>query len=275
MLAIVLLLSLAASPSLPVWMRAAGDYASSAPVLVPEKRVRLQPLRRKLSNDIQYQRSATFEGVPLAKIIADFGPIPKGIDLALLHFSNEMLVPLPLAELDKLDAFVALGICEQGKCSTDFAPVEKGDDFYVDRRPIRFPSNKLVVANAKGFSPFRHTASLIGIELANARAYDHQFDVSSAPKVQAGLVLFRQRCQFCPGVRGVGASFGWDYVKPVALYEYRSPKSLAMHLRFREGDAAQKGLMMPAFPELDDAAVDGLWAMLEAFAKTPLNSYAP
>jgi hypothetical protein len=266
---------LSATSTLSVWLRAPGDYAAAPPAPMSERRVALEPVQRKRSHDIQYDTDAIYEGVPLGQAIERFGIAPKYVDTALLHFANEMIVPVRLDELGKLDAFIAVAQCKQEVCTNDFPPVEKGDEVYIDRRPIRFVSNKVVVASAKGFSPFRHTNSLIGIELVNGRAYERQFEVIDTPGVRRGVAAFRQRCQFCHGVRGVGASFGWDYVKPVALYTYRSPRSLAMHVRHRETDAPQKGVMMPALPDVDDAMAQALWELLEAFGKYPLLPYVP
>ncbi|MCC6811512.1 MAG: cytochrome c [Deltaproteobacteria bacterium] len=264
----------ASSPALPVWVRASGDYSREQPPRLAEAQVPLEPVQRKRMKDLQYDRMGDYEGVPLEQILRSY-EAPKEVDTALLHFSNEMLVPVPLRELEKLGVFVAVRTCSAEACTAEFAPVAKKDQPWADRRPIRFTSNKVVVVAAadKRFSPFRHTSTLTGIELVNGRAYDRQFEVSEAPNVRAGLATFRERCQFCHGARGVGANFGWDYVKPIALYTYRSPKSLAMHVRHRESDAHDKGLMMPAIADVDDAAAGALWELLEAFAKNPLKPY--
>jgi mono/diheme cytochrome c family protein len=274
-MALLASLLFSAGMTMPVWVRARGDHSGDAPPHLAEIRVPLEPTVRKHCYDQQYGRAATFEGVALTKIIRDYGA-PKGVDAAILHFANEMIVLVRLNELTVLNAFLAFALCNMTECRGDLPPVENKDDYYVDRHPLRFATNKLVVSKAaNGFSPFRYTSTLVGIELVDGRAYERQFEVADTPGVRAGLTAFTQRCRSCHGVRGVGATLGWDFVKPFPLYTYRSPRSLSKHVRFRENDAPAKGIMMPTFPDMDDRTVKALWDLLEAFAKYPIRPYEP
>lgn len=270
----VLLAAIAATPTLPVWIRAPGDYLTAPPPRFRERAVPLTPLERRTVRDLQYERTTQFEGIPLAAIVS--AAEREREDTALLHFANGMDVQVALDKLDMLDLFVATAVCAP-ECTTDFPVVAKKDSYYADRRPIRFTGNKLVIASAKvhGYTPFRHVDSLTGIELVHGAAYDRQFEVTSDPEARKGLAMFHERCQACHGVRRVGATFGWDYVVPVALSTYRSPKSLAMHVRHREKDAPDKGILMPELADVDDETAASLWRLLDAFSKQPLRPYTP
>jgi mono/diheme cytochrome c family protein len=93
--------------------------------------------------------------------------------------------------------------------------------------------------------------------------------------VVRGLAVFQQSCQFCHGVRKVGAKFGWDFVDPTPIWSYhKPPKTLFLHVAYKPLDAAERGLMMPAmsFMSQDDAAL--LWQWLKAVATNPMAAYA-
>jgi hypothetical protein len=230
-----------------------------------------------------------YRGAPLQAVFSK-APAGPGADLALLRFQNGVMIPVRFQrrdELAKLDVFVAVEFADAapdkgGTFTSAFPPVHKpGPQAKEDRRPLKLEGNKLVVPAgwhpmvepkaAKTFNPWRFADSLVAIEYVRELAWYGQFDYG--PDTQAGLKLFRGRCQFCHGVRKVGANYGWDVAEPVALYKHRDAKSLALHARYREGDAAEKGLMMPAFPELSTAEVGVLWKWFEAAGTLPQPSY--
>jgi len=149
-----------------------------------------------------------------------------------------------------------------------------------------FSGNKIVVAvlwhpavaaaAQPTFSPWRHTDTLTGIELVSSKAYYLQFAVGGDDFVPRGQAVFQQSCQFCHGVRKVGAKFGWDFVEPAPIWTvHRQPKNLFLHVAYKPLDAAERGLMMPAmrFMSQDDAAL--LWRWLKAVASNPTPAYAP
>jgi hypothetical protein len=82
-------------------------------------------------------------------------------------------------------------------------------------------------------------------------------------------------CQFCHGARSVGAAFGWDFVEPIPLHAYRSPETLFLHVRYRDGLAPEKGLMMPAFKDLGPRDARAVWRWLRDLGEQPLRSYEP
>ena len=155
----------------------------------------------------------------------------------------------------------------------------------ADARPIFFTGNKIVVAEKwhpavpeaaqPEFSPWNHTDTLVGIELVAARPYYRQFDVDGDSRVQRGLALYRQSCQFCHGARRVGAKFGWDFVEPLPIYSYHKPvRNLFYHVAYKPQDAAQRGLMMPAVKFMTEGDSALLWRWLRAVATKPMPAYA-
>lgn len=242
--------------------------------------------------DVQYGQVERFRGFPLRALFLA-SPPPPGTDLALLHFANGMVVPVAPGDapaLKRLDLFVALerwtpaAPGEPAHWSRDFPPVYKPVAPGRDRRPITFAGNKLTTASlghpvaarsgAVGFSPWLHVDSLTGVEYVEAAAYARQFATREGDDSR-GLRVFEQTCQFCHGVAKVGASFGWDFAGPVPLTEYRGRRALALHVQYREGDAPERGLMMPALPELDDAAVGALWDWMDHITREGPKPYTP
>ena len=239
--------------------------------------------------DAQYDGKRAFRGIALASVIERFAP-DLSLDLAILHFANGMAVPVPFrdaAVMRRLDPFIARGMetHRKGAVKTDFFTDIKKKGTMADARPIVFHGNKLVVAERwhpavaptaqPGFSPWAHADSLTGIELVAAAPYYRQFAAGTVPPREQGLAIFQQACQFCHGVRKVGAKFGWDFVDPTPLYSYRKPsRSLFYHVAYKPLDAAERGLMMPAlkFMTEQDAAI--LWGWMRAVATEPMPPYA-
>ena len=161
------------------------------------------------------------------------------VDLAILHFANGMAVPIPFrdaAVMKRLDPFIARGM-ETTPRGPSVPPSSRiagrALSEAADPRPIVFSGNKLVVAvrwhpavaaaAQPAFSPWRHIDTLTSIELVASRPYYGQFNVGGGPWAERGLALFKESCQFCHGVRKVGARFGWDFVEPTPIYSYRKP----------------------------------------------------
>ena len=74
-------------------------------------------------------------------------------------------------------------------------------------------------------SPWAEVDTLTGIEFVSRAAYYAQFDVDPDPAVKAGEQLSTQSCQFCHGVRQTGAGFGWDFVDPTPVADYRGARN--------------------------------------------------
>lgn len=242
--------------------------------------------------DAQYGTWHRYRGIPLQWLLDTVAP-PASIDLALLHFENGMVVPLPFrdaAAMDRLAPFVALEIWvpdAQGEPDwrRELPEIPKKGEESEDWRPIRFRGNKLVVktlwhpevprATLAVFSPWRHVDRLVGIELVQSEAYRRQLRGPSVAQVREGYRVYAERCQYCHGVNQIGATFGWDLAVPVPLHTYRDAQSLFLHAKYREINAASRGLMMPAFSDLGQEQAAALWAWMEAIVRSGPAPYAP
>lgn len=274
------------------WVRPPGDGAAFEAATFPRTKVDLGSFARSEGRrfDSQYGKYLWFEGLPLAALIARLQP-PPSVDLALLHFANGMVVPLPIKDrhaLEQLDPFIALRMRSSPKApyGAEFPPLVKRARDYADVRATQFSGNKLVVARLwhpalaekvqADFSPWALADSLVAVEFVETAAYYKQFDVDDSAQTRAGLELFRGSCQFCHGARKVGAKFGWDFVEPTPLYTYRKgEKRLYYHIHFRRYDAVARGQSMPALKSMTEADAGNLWQWLKAIGTKPMPAYAP
>ncbi len=282
-----------ASGQIDLWVRPAGTYGTDG--ATPQARhttVNLADLTAQelVADDVQFREKMKFRGVPIDALWGGFA-IPPECDAAILHFRNGMAVPYTLndkAAAAKLGLFVATAFWEStesgGTWSSVFPTVTRASGASGDSRPVFFEGNKVVSLtrwhpalnpkSAEEFSPWQHIDNLTGVEFVKLGAYWNQFRVGEGAAVK-GFEVFRGRCQFCHGARGVGASYGWDYVRPLPVFEQRDPDSLLMHVKYRPYDAAAKGLMMPAFKDVTPAEAKALHAWMKALADKPLRPYAP
>jgi mono/diheme cytochrome c family protein len=257
------------------------------------------PLREVKQFDAQYEGEFHYRGVPLAALIAQLGPAPT-FDLVILHFANGIRVPLPFREpsvMDRLQPFVARAMATSAGSPLErgrFPLMTKRQEGYVDLHPLVFSGNRLVVADRwhpyvpdaarHAFSPWALVDTLVGLEFTEAAMYEEELGLTlGAPHspVRLGAARFRETCQFCHAVRGVGGAFGWDFLEPEPIYsdswmahfhsgygDYlgrRDPvNDLYAHLVFRLSDDGQR--LMPALRYLKKADVEALWTWLKAAA---------
>lgn len=275
-----------------VWTRPAGGAAASEAAMGERGAIDMAklPARQIRRYDVQYGRELLFRGVPLSAVLEAARP-PTSADLALLHFANGMVIPLPFRDrqaMARLDPLVAFGAGGPGEArpGSSFPPLVKNPPPYAEFPRTAFSGNKLVVADrwhpavdaaaAASFSPWTLADTLVGIELVESTPYYRQFDVGTTREARAGFAQFQRSCQFCHGSHNVGAKFGWDFSEPAPLSAHRQGgKRLYYHVRYRRTDAAERGQMMPAlkFITMEDAAV--LWQWLEAVGTSALPPYAP
>jgi mono/diheme cytochrome c family protein len=278
--------------SVEIWVRGSTDRDADRRGRTGRRRVYLDrlPLTEVVRRDAQYEEVRRYRGIPLNEILKRYAP-DKSLDLAILHFANGMAVPVPFrdpAAMKRLDPFIARGwrLRRGGTLRVGAFPAIAKKDVRDDPRPIEFSGNKLVVAerwhpdvaphSQPGFSPWAHADTVVGIELAGAGAYFAQFEAGNEATVQRGLALFRQNCQFCHGVRHVGASFGWDFVDSSTSFNYQDSAAHLYHsASFKPRNAAELGLMMPALSFLTEADAAAIRAWLQAISKAPMQPYAP
>lgn len=274
--------SVAAEAGIELWLRQPGDHVTAQPGR--GKVVRFAPTDLTVTEftraDVQYDGAKRrYRGVPLTRLMEGLSP-PAGTDLALLHFANGMLVPVSTdpGKLKALDLWVAVETwSDTGKKWTKaFPQVASSGKPDLDHRPIKFAGNKVVSATrdhpmvapatAVVFTPWRHVDSLTGIELVKSGPWYRQFYLGA--DTVTGLQVFKGSCQFCHGVRKIGARLGWDFVEPLPAADVRpSPTSLLFHIRYRSADAPLQGLMMPAIKSVTEAEAKALHAWMQALAK--------
>jgi hypothetical protein len=283
----------AAENLIPIWVRKAGDYTDGGdPGRLQEKKIDLEKL--KLENrellDIQYGKKANYRAILLNDLISRETAGMSG-DLVLLHFENQMIVPVPMELFASNDEKFAIWIAVkyraegEGKWLDKFPNVVRPDVKFKDPSPLKFKNNKLVVgplwrpsrADPKdSFSPWKHVGSLTGIELVQEAAYDRQFEtVGKKDLVAAGRKIFLTRCQYCHGVRMVGAKYGWDFVSPLPIYQKRSADSLFLHVQVPKQDKIEMGIHMPHQPDFTPVEAKQLWKWLEVVAENRLKEYKP
>lgn len=275
--------------SLAMWSRKPGNFSD---IENPEKNnlktldLTQFKMQKRTMHDAQYDREVTYKGVPLTQILSSYKPNDHD-NMVILHFDNGMAIPIMLNPdvLSRLDPFLALEICEnKNECVTSFPSISKDEVYGLsdDPRPLTFTWNKLVVSKAWHpavpaskigiFSPWRHADSLAGVEFVNASAYYRQFEFGRG----AGERVFTARCQFCHGIRNIGARYGWDYATPLPIYEKRSPEHLLNHVKYPKVLAKKKGLMMPTQDDVTLPEMQALWQWMKVGAKRKtLPAYQP
>ncbi len=272
-----------------LWTRKAGDYRAPG-FIEPIRKVKID-LDKVISKkpmkifDLQYKKSFTYRAVSLSDLIAQYKDLPSSVDTALLQFDNGMQIPLPLSEQTRVNAYVARKIQVNGKFIADFPELPKQDEERRDPRPLKFLGNKLVVAKSwhpsnqlegkDTFTPWLYTSALVSIEFVNEKAYFNQFMGKNSAKDSLGSDIFKQRCQFCHGVIGVGAKYGWDFVDPLPIYKQKTVQNLLLHVKYPKWDALQRGLMMPAQKDISENEAQQLWNWMKLVAEEKLQSYKP
>ncbi|SMF11370.1 c-type cytochrome [Pseudobacteriovorax antillogorgiicola] len=284
MFPIVLLLlafaeSLAAQP-IKVWERGQGNHFQKFVKPVNQKSIDIPNLISKNLFDVQYQKKSDYQGYYLSHLLKSYD---SNKDTALLHISNGMRVPIPMALIQdhSFDPFIAVKMIGPKGNPQPFPKLMRKDSRFNDPRPLVFTTNKLVISHDRvplkdhraGLNPFRFTTSLEAIEMINYKSWLKQFSVNSSPETDIGLKIFASRCQYCHGVRSVGATFGWDFVEPLAIYQKRSPENLLLHVKFQKMDAVPRGLLMPPQFDFSPHESKALWQWLKNSALKAQQAY--
>lgn len=118
------------------------------------------------------------------------------------------------------------------------------------------------------FSPFKHANSLKKITIQSREAWYGQFMYSKEGKALEGMQVFIERCQYCHGVNLKGASYGWDFVYPLELYNRRSADSLFIHVKYKKQDAVERALMMPPQHSISEKEAKSLWYWMKKAAES-------
>ncbi len=277
--------------SFELWVRGAGFYEDGHEIA----REKVQKFSFKGSTvterkmfDAQWQKSAEFRGIDLVNVIKQYQAY-SGADLALLHFANGMIIPVPveddLVTFKQLDIFVAQAWRANGKAkwSEKFPDVARKNELWRDPVPVTFEGNKVVrkegkypLVRDKEFTPFRHADTLVGVEFVKESAYYRQFTERADKDLSdPGLAVFRECCQYCHGVRKVGANFGWDFVDPVPIYDLKRANHLYNKVKYSYHDALERGLRMPRQTSVTEKEMEVLWQWIKRLGNGKSWPYAP
>jgi mono/diheme cytochrome c family protein len=255
-----------------VWVRPNGNGERK----IVQVDLATKPKTEVTRDDLQYPgEKLHYRGVPLRSVLGVLERTNRS-DLVLLHFDNGMRVPLPIDDLEllkTLDPFIATELEVNGLWLSALPMVKKTGAEDRDARPLKFRANKLVVsspvhpfttkaAQADGFSPFRFTGTLTGVEFVRSAEWFKQFDVGTTPQEKAGFQVFKSHCQFCHAIKEKGGRYGPDFLTADPVAERVNIQSLYLHVRYRDRDAPEKGLMMPFFRDLARDDVTALHAWL-------------
>jgi len=291
--------ALAQGESVEVWTRRAGNHSLGAPLKkVAPRTIVLKNLKKTTRKgiDVQLGVEKKYRGVTLRYLLRRSGH--RTGDAVILYFKNGLMIPVPRAALKDLDIFVATDVRtkkrkkRRAKWSSNFGTVDKPGSVSVDPRPVTFGANKIVVQtprlpglidpSGESFSPWRFADTLVGIEVINQDAWDHQFTAAQAKKeriaklVVDGKRIYLKACQYCHGARDVGSTYGWDFMVPLPMYSLKKPRDLYEHVTVEPYQRNERGLMMPTHGNLSKRDVAAVWAWNKMLAKTEeLNDYQP
>lgn len=248
------------------------------------------PLEDVRQNDVQYGAVRSFRGIRLNLLISRYAP-PLTTDLAILHFANGMAVPVPFRDehvMSKMNPLVARGVRPEdaganAPATPEFPPAMRKVEGLPAPLPLPFKGNKLVVADRahpqvptfqqEAFSPWLLVDSLEAIEFVNSGSYWRQFDVNPTSRdTREGLAVFTRACNFCHGVRQMGAHLGRDFIEPAPIIDVKkTPIKLFIHMRAAAGPS--KNPLMPQLSQMDqdDARLLHMW--LRALTEKPLVPY--
>jgi mono/diheme cytochrome c family protein len=274
----------AAGEGIEVWTRADGNHSlGKKPTPLGRKTVVLKDMKQSVRTmtDSQVGGERTYKGVSLDHLLRRSGR--RTGDLLLLRFVNGMIVQVPRAELKALDLFVATAVKdEEGQWTSTFPAVKKSDDITVDPRPVTFQANKVVAPSPRlpglldpsgaDFSPWKYVDTLIAIEVVDQAAWEAQFIAPRPAKkdiaalVGRGQEVYLKACQYCHGVRDVGATYGWDFLVPLPMHSLKKPRDLYEHVTMAPFDKVEDGLMMPE-QNLTKRDVAAVWAWNKMLGK--------
>jgi hypothetical protein len=229
------------------------------------------------THDLQYDKIGRYRGIHLRDLIAVMNPIPLAVDMIVLHTSSGMLIPVAVKDLtEDRGVFIATETLINGKWTNQFPPpIVKGSE------SVAFLGNKMVVgANyhnlfKDGFNPWALSASLVGVELVEAKAYYGIFNRKDGKDTSKGHVLYQGRCWSCHAVKGVGGGVGPDLTKSKILENKgKGIKEILTKVGESKKRKDQKNVhFMPHQRGFNRAEAKSIWIWLKDIQNGDLSPY--
>lgn len=271
-----------------MWTRQPGQYHQAKKPKQNYKKVNISHLTQEAleRKDIQYSAVKKYQGIFLRTLINAYNPNPSEVDTVLMHFKNGMVVPIRIDEMPKAPAIlIALKIFDKGRWSSRFPDSIRLLGKVKDNRPLQFRGNKVVISEQwavksdfkgkKLFTPWKHVDSLIGLEFVSSEAYYRQFRQDSSKDSFQGFLVYLQRCQFCHGAGGVGASYGPDFLNSPSLFQRYNVDDLFKHVKDAKSNLTVANTNMPEQVDVEKPEIRALWFWSKLINKSELPNYAP
>ena len=91
-----------------------------------------------------------------------------------------------------------------------------------------------------------------------------------------GFKVFISRCQYCHGVKNIGARYGWDFAGPIPIHKKRTIDTLKNHIKNKKENAFKLGIRMPHQKDISRNEVQELWLWMKHMTeREKLPSYQP
>ena len=231
--------------------------------------------------DIQYGVETRVRGMHLRDLIAAYKPLPLSATMLLLHSANGMVIPLSIPRLrTDRQVFIALETFKNKAWTSQFPSSIRPDPTVKDEHIINFNGNKLVVgsdwrATESTFTPWRHFDTLVGIEFAEETPYNEQFATTQKSLDQTGRGIFLARCQFCHGLKGVGAKKAPDIQTIITGDDKNSIEKLYQKVAVPKPTYEQLTHAMPKQTNFTKGNAKQLAKWIKAIIPLELKPYTP
>ena len=231
--------------------------------------------------DIQYDTVGKYKGLHLRDLVGAYKPLPPSIDMILLHTANGMVVPVAIQDMRKnRELFLALSIQVDGGWREDFPMSRRPHPVIKDEKPIKFSGLKIVAGSQwrttdNNFTPWRHLDSLVGIEFVESGAFFAEFRLQKPFDDFDGRSVYTTRCHFCHAVKGVGGTFGPDFLAAIRPDEKGAAERIFAKVTTSVDEKTQLSQAMPKQVDLSRADARSVVQYAKGVKASNLTPYQP